>query len=70
MLSNEPVFILKNLKNMFKLVSKSLDVYKRQVWDGEMWKIRKNRELRGLYGEADIDEAMKAQNLRWLRHGL
>ena len=24
------------------------------LWDGEMWKIGKNRELRDLYGEADI----------------
>ena len=29
------------------------------VWDGEMWRIRKNRQLRDLYREADIGAAVK-----------
>ena len=31
------------------------------VWYGEMWRIRKNHELRDLYGEADIVAAAKEQ---------
>ena len=36
--------------------------------DGEMWTIRKNNDLRDLYGEANIVAAVKAQRLRWLGH--
>ena len=39
------------------------------VWDGEMWRIRQNHELRDLYGEADIVVAVKVQTLRWLGTG-
>ena len=51
---------------------KNLGVFKRKimrriygpVWDGEMWRIRKNCELRDLYGEADMVVAAKVQRLR------
>ena len=33
-----------------------------------MWRMRKNRKLRDVYGEADIVAAVKAQKLRWLGH--
>lgn len=36
--------------------------------EGEVCKIRNNRELRNLYEEADTVAAVKTKQLRWLEH--
>ena len=38
------------------------------IYDGNMWRIRTNRELYDLYGEANLVTAIKIQRLKWLGH--
>ena len=58
------VLKLEDMKNLGLYERKILRIIYGPVWDAEMWRIRKNRELRDPYGEADIVAAVKAQRLR------
>ena len=38
------------------------------IYDGNMWRIRTNKELYDLYGEVNLLTAIKIQRLKWLGH--
>ena len=59
---------LEDMKNLGVFKRKILRRIYGQVWDGEMWRIRKNSELRDVYGEVDTIGAVKVQRLRCSGH--